>query len=347
METTLLVLNAVAHPGEISRPALQAGAEHLLPDCQRIEKEADRLLRAVAAAQKELGSGGGELRQAAEELKTTASTLAPKAVAVRDQLTATLGEAGVQESFPFLAGDRLPTEKGQTDEPLRALQEEFRSLNPAIPEGLQEIAERKAEWKMSATLDHLTREQLEQAIDRAETRAATVDRLGSQTGAAYQRLDRLLAQEQKWMQGLRRASQRVQRAQGDIPSDPAPALAEVHRALSAVAQSDGQLQADVHDAARDFKAALLGFTVRRYEREARLNQVIAGLYELLVRKVGQEAERHQQRSRNFFYAMLIAQASVTIATISLALRRKSLLWILATVAGLGALAMGIFVYLKM
>jgi hypothetical protein len=38
---------------------------------------------------------------------------------------------------------------------------------------------------------------------------------------------------------------------------------------------------------------------------------------------------------------------VTIATISLALQRKSLLWILATFAGLGALGMGIFVYLKM
>jgi hypothetical protein len=45
--------------------------------------------------------------------------------------------------------------------------------------------------------------------------------------------------------------------------------------------------------------------------------------------------------------MLAAQAGVTIATFSLAVRFRSALWALATVAGVTALAIGAYVYLRM
>ena len=42
--------------------------------------------------------------------------------------------------------------------------------------------------------------------------------------------------------------------------------------------------------------------------------------------------------------MLTAQAAVTIATLALAMRRKSILWSMATLAGMTAVSFGVYVY---
>src|SRR5262249_3402998 len=95
----------------------------------------------------------------------------------------------------------------------------------------------------------------------------------------------------------------------------------------------------------DFKTAQHAYTSRRYEREARSNQDAAGLYELQVRKSSVSSDRHRARSRHFFFGMLAAQAGVMIATFSLAMKHKNVLWSLATVAGIGAILFGLYVYL--
>ena len=96
---------------------------------------------------------------------------------------------------------------------------------------------------------------------------------------------------------------------------------------------------------RDFTAAKLRYTAARYDAEARMNQAIANLYELQVRKGNMDAERHHRRSQMFFYGMLAAQAAVIIATFSLAARRRSLLWSLAAAAGVSAVFFACYVYL--
>ncbi len=96
---------------------------------------------------------------------------------------------------------------------------------------------------------------------------------------------------------------------------------------------------------RDFIAARLRYTAARYDAEARLNQVIANLYELQVRKSNLDAERHHKRSQRFFYGMLAAQAAVIISTFSLAAQKRSLLWSLAAAAGAAAVSFAIYVYL--
>jgi hypothetical protein len=96
---------------------------------------------------------------------------------------------------------------------------------------------------------------------------------------------------------------------------------------------------------RDFTAARLRYTAARYDTEARLNQAIANLYELQVRKSNLDAERHHARSQQFFYGMLIAQAAVIISTFSLAAQKRSLLWSLAAAAGAAAISFAIYVYL--
>jgi phosphotransferase system glucose/maltose/N-acetylglucosamine-specific IIC component len=96
---------------------------------------------------------------------------------------------------------------------------------------------------------------------------------------------------------------------------------------------------------RDFTAARLRFNAVRYDSEARLNQVVANIYELQVRKSNVSAERHHQRSQRFFFGMLAAQMGVIIATFAMAAKQRNLLWSLATGAGVVAIAFAIYVYL--
>jgi hypothetical protein len=94
-----------------------------------------------------------------------------------------------------------------------------------------------------------------------------------------------------------------------------------------------------------FTAARLGFNALRYDTEARLNQGIASLYELQVRKSNLSAERHQRRSQSFFYGMLTAQMGVIISTLAMAARKRNLLWSLAASAGAVAISFAAYVYL--
>lgn len=96
---------------------------------------------------------------------------------------------------------------------------------------------------------------------------------------------------------------------------------------------------------RDFVAARLGYNARRYDAEARLNQTVASLYELQVRKANLAAERHHRRSQKFFYGMLAAQTGVIVATLAIAARKRNLLWSLAAFAGAVAIVFAVYVYL--
>ncbi len=98
-------------------------------------------------------------------------------------------------------------------------------------------------------------------------------------------------------------------------------------------------------ATRDFTVARLRFAALRYEVEARLNQGIANLYELQVRKSNISAERHHRRSQRFFFGMLGAQMGVIISTLAMAARKRNLLWGLAAGAGLIAILFAVYVYL--
>lgn len=96
---------------------------------------------------------------------------------------------------------------------------------------------------------------------------------------------------------------------------------------------------------RDFVAARIRFAVHRYEREAKINQFIANLYELQVRKSNLSADRHIRRSQRFFYGMLAAQTGVIAATFAIAARQRSLLWSFAAAAGVGALTFAAYVFM--
>jgi Domain of unknown function (DUF4337) len=96
---------------------------------------------------------------------------------------------------------------------------------------------------------------------------------------------------------------------------------------------------------RDFAAQRLRYTGLRYLAEARLNQDIANLFELQLRKANIAADRHHGRSQHFFLGMLAAQMGVVVATFSLAARKRNLLWGIAAAAGLSAAIFAAYVYL--
>lgn len=96
-----------------------------------------------------------------------------------------------------------------------------------------------------------------------------------------------------------------------------------------------------------FTAARLRFGTARYDNESRLNQVVAYLYELQVRKSNAAAERHHHRSGRFFFGMLAAQMGVIISTFAMAARQKNLLWSLAAAAGLAAVSFSAYVFLRL
>jgi hypothetical protein len=94
------------------------------------------------------------------------------------------------------------------------------------------------------------------------------------------------------------------------------------------------------------RAALYELENRRYLIEAGGNQSIGVLYEARVKVSSAESDKHQRKSRDFFYAMLAAQIGATIAALALARQRKSVLWAVAGGAGLAALAIAASVHLS-
>ncbi|HVV01434.1 MAG TPA: DUF4337 family protein [Verrucomicrobiae bacterium] len=122
---------------------------------------------------------------------------------------------------------------------------------------------------------------------------------------------------------------------------------QIGSALLSQAPTPGKAEAGGRSLNRDFTAARLKYTAQRYETEARLNQGIANIYEVLVRKSNFSAERHHRRSQKFFYGMLGAQLAVIISTFAIAARKRDLLWSLAAAAGILAIAFAIFVYITM
>lgn len=86
---------------------------------------------------------------------------------------------------------------------------------------------------------------------------------------------------------------------------------------------------------------------RRYRAESTANQWVGYLLEVRVKHSTEESDRHRHRSENFFFAMLAAQVGGVVSSLALARKRRSVLWLVAGIAGLAAVAFGAFVYLTM
>ncbi len=97
---------------------------------------------------------------------------------------------------------------------------------------------------------------------------------------------------------------------------------------------------------RDVAFARIRYNANRYDLEARMNQSVANILELQVRKANIAAEHHHRRSGKFFLGMLGAQAAVIVSTLAVAARKRNFMWTIAAVVGVAAVAFAVYVYIK-
>src|SRR5262249_20931701 len=143
-------------------------------------------------------------------------------------------------------------------------------------------------------------------------------------------LDQRIQQQVRLARAFHRAVRAAQPALSDLPVGENKSLVRLPTALAALERTATTAKTLADELSNDFKTAAYGFTIQRYEREARCNQDAALIYELQVRKSSVSSEQHRTRSKHYFYGMLVAQAGVTLASFSLAMKHRNVMWSLAT-----------------
>jgi hypothetical protein len=224
--------------------------------------------------------------------------------------------------------------------------EDLRAINPEILNAFENVDKHKPKSELEANTSKITEDQLRQALEIVESHVAIFDQAQKQVG-------NVIDQISSWVDNAMQLSARAREGAEDIrtqviedlPEDGMPDQKQARTVAEALAREAEISEAAAARRSADFAVARLRYSARRYESEARYNQVSAWLLEIQVAKSGLTAERHRYRSSLFFFGMLAAQAGVTIATLALALRTRSPLWALATLVGLAAAAIGGYVYL--
>ena len=298
----------------LNADSLREVTRQCLHDLQQARREAEQLSGVLSSA-KSASSGGGETLQRA----------AAKLLAVT---TAQLEEA---QALGYLGADALPP--AQTS-PL---------AQPEIQEALKAIATRKTITETAPLIARIDEDTLQQEINLAEGNVSAVENANKPVSAVLDEIEKLILQQAQFGDDLYRSVRRVEHALANVPEADRPA--PVRSAVEAVSRTGQALKTDARDLRDDFHANQYDYTVRRYEVETRHNQKAATLYEVEIRKASVASESHRKRSRHFFYGMLMAQAGVTIASFSLAMKYRSVLWSLATAAGITAVAFSGYVYL--
>ncbi len=188
-------------------------------------------------------------------------------------------------------------------------------VEPNVKAAMTAVEDSKPEPEIASLLGQISDQTLEAALRIARNQAEALDAATQSVNQTVEALDSLLGRLKAVLS---------EKGGTAVADGVAPGLASVFR---------------------DFTAARFRYAALRYEVEARLNQSIANLYELQVRKSNHSAERHHARSQRFFYGMLAAQMAVIVATFAMAARQRNLLWSIAAAAGLAAIALAIYVYL--
>jgi hypothetical protein len=314
---------------------LEEATARTAEDLARARREADKLLAAVDSAKGELGAAAGPLRTAVEKLVARARDRAAKADEARGKLGRTLSQPEIREAFDYLDGDKVPeVEK-------RPIEDE--NLRKAIAA----LEARQPEGELEGTVRQIKPEVLQKAIDNAEANVRDFDARAKPVGKSLEQLGKLIARQAALVSPVMRAAREVRAALADVPFGDRQGLNEVRTAAAGLDRTVTALGTRSEEVGRDFRSAERAYRARRYDREANYNKDVALLYEVLVRQLGQVSEGHRHKSANLFYAMLAAQGGVTVATLALAVRYKSLLWTLATIAGLSALLFGSYVFVNL
>jgi hypothetical protein len=184
------------------------------------------------------------------------------------------------------------------------------AMDPKIKSAMEGVETSTPDAELAGLMNQVDSKSIEAALHDARDQAQAFDAATKSTNQAIDQLDNLLGK-----------------------------LAVLHQ------KAGGGSTGPLTSAVRDFTAARLRYAAARYEVEARLNQTIANLFEVQVRKSNISAEHHHRRSQRFFFGMLGAQMGVIISTLAMAAKNRNLLWSIAAAAGLVAVAFAVYVFL--
>jgi hypothetical protein len=319
--------------GKLEVEMLQAAADRLVQRLRRLAKDAEQLQQTLVKAADALGESGQALAKAADALVKTAAKDVEKAELARSKLDQELTKSDVKPAFSYLGTSKLPEAPSQKIE------------DATITELLKGIADRKPDKDLAPLVLKLKQDVVANAIETAEGNVVAFETAGKPVSRTVGAIGKVIQASVAPVASLHQAVLAVDDALGELPKADKGGVGAVRSAATALTQADAAARAAAEDLSNIFQMVRSDYDARRYRREADDNLKVAGLYEIQVRKHSIASDRHRDRSKQFFYGMLCAQAGVAIASLALAARQKSLLWGLAGVAGMTALAFSGWVYL--
>jgi hypothetical protein len=300
----------------------------LLANADRVAKEIEAATRAIRQVAGRLPSGADQ--KASEDLAARAEAVTQGAKQAREDL---------RKALP--AGEYLFKHFGTGKFPDSA---PAPPAEPAIEAASHAIKEHQPEPEVNRLLAAIPDETLHKAVVTAEDAVHAFENLREGPRTDLEKLSRsvkvLLPQAGALHQAVRAFESRLL-----FPDQPASASATRDQ-LKPLSAADDAVRQAAEELKQFWAAATDEFNTWRYGREADDNRHVAEVLEVQVHKSSYQSDQHHQRSQNLFYGMLAAQAGVVISSMAVAARRKSPLWLLASVAGILALGLSAWVYVS-
>jgi hypothetical protein len=326
IQSTIELLTARSAADTIDARTLSHYADELVLDIERLKRLATELNVQIG---KDNTAPVKILAEPVDKLQKTLIARGQEAADARDRLKKLLDEPQLKDAVSYLSSDKLPS---AATKPI---------AEPKIVEAKGAVLSRQSEQETDPLVKDISAAALHQAIETVEANILAVEKANKPIGEALGPLDKIVQRQAAAARDVARALRPVERALEDLPEG----AAALHVLGGQIARADRALHDNVEELTNDYRVAQNGYLFRRYKSEADRNEEAATIYEVQVRKSSQSAEQHRDRSKHFFYCMLAAQAGVTIATLSLAFKRRSVLWGLASLAGLSAVSVSVYVYL--
>jgi len=330
LEVYLDLLPAPAQMSVLDAPSLLTAANAHLRQLRRIRDAAGKLQLAVNGAQSELGGNGSPVSQAAARLVKLSDEQLQAVEKNHEQLGRRARTPEAEDAFALISSRQMPRAAVAPIEHA-AIAEEVRAMSNGQDSG--------------APLTRLNSADIDAEIHRAEGNTRTVELALEAPDKVIDELGKLVRTQLALSALIHQAAREVVALVEELPESETKPIGALRRSASDMQQRDVALIVAGEELKNLYKAADHGYTARRYRWEADFNRQTAQLYELQVRKQSQEAERHRERSRLFFFGLLFAQAGTAISTTALAARKQSMLWAIASLAGIAALGFSLFVYL--
>lgn len=361
-ESSLETLGAVGSPGRVDADLLLQTADRVNAELSALERDALRLgedisaagaseeikkadpAGAVAAAAKaETAAAAAAAKRLIELINAEPGKLRPEAATVFGFLNPPYPEFGgagrfkdpaIQEAVTALRTRNLKADGRNVD--TAAIE------NADIVKVVRAISKRRTESDTRADVEKIDVRTLVEAIKTAE---ADADAFDDWTRPIVDGAEGLFARVRELTGAVRTFARKVDGVRPALET--AAEIETAARRVRALLRRVDGVQRSADQLMRDMTFARQSFTVWRYGVEARYNRRSAELYEIQVRKSSELSDGHMKRSWGYFYAMLTVQAAVTIATLALAVRQKSVLWGLASVATVGGAIYALAIFLNM